>query len=62
MKVHCCKKHVCEKKILSGQPNTISFIIALYVYEVVDPSFFNILRICEIKTRVCIPRCDFSVN
>ena len=21
MKVHCCKKHVCERKILFGQPN-----------------------------------------
>ena len=28
MKVHCCKKHVCERKTLSGQPNT--FVCYLY--------------------------------
>ena len=28
-KLHCCKKHVCEKETLSGQPNTYIIIIKI---------------------------------
>ena len=44
MKVYCCRKHVCEGKTLSGQPNTT---VVYYNLKNVTDQFTNIVLLYD---------------